>query len=263
MPSGTPCKTRRTVALTGDNIALDFSINDAPIGSVIPFTPERDIVVLVEGGGDIDYVEVLHNNRVIHRHSITEAGQDDTQVKVHFEVGWAEKGEIVDWEVQLAVENGNLRAVEPRFRGHEILAPQAEDEVSYAFSAWRLDGENGVQFTTRTWGNPTTTTASTQGICLHINGTDATLLRGKVNGQDVSVPLSQLLEGPRAFYLGSFLTPAYYFHRAARQSAYVSQFSLQHQSEGAMRDWYTVRVRQKNGQSAWSSPIWVDWRSHD
>jgi hypothetical protein len=29
---------------------------------------------------------------------------------------------------------------------------------------------------------------------------------------------------------------------------------------GAGEDWYYVRVEQKNGELAWSSPIWVRYR---
>jgi len=253
-------QNRRTVALTGDNIAVNFSINDSPLGSVIPYSPTRGIDVSVEGGDDIEYIEVLHNNRVIFRHCpITElALRAEDSFKIHFEVGWAEKGELVDWDVSLEVENGELRSVEPRFRGHEILAPQAAEKTSYAFSQWRLVESNGVHFTTCTWGNPTTSTASTQGICLEVTGNDRTLIRGTVNGQDVSVSVGDLLKGGHSFYLGTFLTPAYYFHRAAHRSAYHADFSFQHQSDGKVRDWYYIRVCQKNGQWAWSSPIWVE-----
>ena len=58
---------RRTYALTGDRIQLAFSINGAMMGSILPPTPQRDINVAVIGGDAIDYIELLHNNHVIHR----------------------------------------------------------------------------------------------------------------------------------------------------------------------------------------------------
>jgi hypothetical protein len=58
--------------------------------------------------------------------------------------------------------------------------------------------------------------------------------------------------------LGGFLSPAYSFHRAVRKSEYSWQNKFQHQHQSRARDWYYVRVCQKNGQWAWSSPIWID-----
>lgn len=257
-------QARRTVALTGDKIALAFSINGGLMGVVLPPTRRRQICVSVVGGHALDYVEVLHNNRILHRtsaHKRLPASGWDRHAgpwKTHVEVGWGEKGINVDWEVELSVVNGRLVDVEPRFRGHDVVAPQGREEESYAFSQWERRGEQGVWFSTRTWGNPTTTTSGTQGVGLQIDGDAGTLIRGKFNGQEVEVGLAELTEGPRSGYLGGFLTPAYYIHRAAPKVEYKCDIDFSHEASGPMRDWYYVRARQLNGQWAWSSPIWVE-----
>lgn len=254
-------QARRTVALTGDNIVVTFSINGRPLGSVLSHTRERHLEISVEGGGALDYVDVVHNNQVLYRWSgISEPTPMNwaEPVIIHLEIGWAEKNQDIDWSVQCSVEDGKLVSVEPRFRGHEIVAPQAGEERSYAFSQWNRDGENAVSFTTRTWGNPTTTTSSTQGICLEIQGTGETKLEGTANTIPFSHTLAELLEGPRSTYLGGFLTPAVYLNRAIPKAQYTCSFTLDHQAEGVQRDWYYLRARQKNSQWAWTSPIWVD-----
>lgn len=271
---------RRTVALTGDNIRLRFALNDAPMGSVLPAAAEREIAVRVDGGAAIDYVEVLHNNRILQRLSRHElnAEADDPlaePVQIHLEVGWAERGEDVDWDVQIAVENGRLRSVEPRFRGHEIVAPSAEEADSYAFSQWETPDANRLEFRTRTWGNATTTTPSTQGVNLTVEGNRDTVISAVLNGHRVSVPLPRLLDGPLSGYLGGFLTPCYYFHRAVPRAESTAELRFTHQATESEpqrssrsgrpapaheRDWYYVRVRQTNDQWAWSSPIWVERR---
>lgn len=250
---------RRTVALTGDNIALAFALNGQPLGSFVDATPERNIEVEVIGGGALDYVDVVHNNRVIHRWNgkRPDTVNWDEPMRVHFEVGWGEKDAPVVWQVELEVAGGELLAVEPRFRGYEIVAPQANEQPTYAFSEWQREGENGLSFRTRTWGNPTTTTANTQGVCLEIRGDAHTKLVGRVNGIEVEAALSDLISGPISGYLGGFLTPAYYFHRAVPQVESRGRFELSHTGSSKQRDWYYARVRQKNGQWAWSSPIWV------
>jgi hypothetical protein len=251
---------RRSYALTGDRIALAFSINGQPMGSALPPTQDRWIEVSVTGGGALDYVEVLHNNRGIHRWSAHEyvGGSLEEPVKVYLELGWGKSDIDVDWQVALEVDGGQLLEVEPRFRGRAIVAPQSTEEEKYAFSSWERVGDRQVRFDTRTWGNPTTVTAATQGICLEILGKESTHIRGRVNDREVEVPLSELVHGSRVGYVGGFLTPAYCFHRAVPTAEYSCHTSLQHQGDGQDRDYYYVRVRQKNGQWAWSSPIWVE-----
>jgi hypothetical protein len=251
---------RRVYALTGGRIALAFALNDGVMGQLLPGAAQRRLHVAVEGGGAIDYVELLHNNRVIAHRAVRPTLPDPyaAPLKVAIAVGWGEKGQNVDWDVSLEVEGGDLHGVEPRFRGHEIVAPQAQEEAAYAFSRWAREGD-AVTFHTRTWGNPTTTTAATQGVCLTLSGGPDTVLRGRFNGLEQAVSLPDLLAGPRSGYLGGFLTPAFVFERAVPQAEYTTQFTLDHEAPGATnRHWYTVRVRQRNGQWAWSSPIWVE-----
>lgn len=258
-------RRRRTVALTGDNIVVAFTLNGHPLGSVVPATGKRVIEIAVDGGDTIDYVELLHNNRVLRRWSpAVEPERNsaswpwDRPLKVHVEVGWGEKYVDEPWEVALEVAGGELLDVEPRFRGHDIVAPQAEEKSAYAFSGWGWAGANGVAFKTRTWGNPTTTSPGTQGLCLTVRGRPGTQIRGTANDLPVAATLDELLEGPRAHYLGGFLTPALYFHRAVPQSQWQGHFTFEHELQSDSREWYYVRVRQKNNQWAWTSPIWVD-----
>ena len=259
-------QARRTYALTGDKIELSFSVNDSVMGSVLPHTEDRQVEFSVVGGAAIDYVEVLHNNRAIHRtnsyESLIQRNNDPFEgpVKVHFEVGWANKGENVDWQVELQVEKGELLDIEPRFRGHDVVAPQNTEEEIYAFSHWERVPGNGVRFTTRTWGNPATTTPATQGVSLTILATSETMIRGNINDKVVTVPITDLVKGSSTGYLGGFLTPAYTFHRMIPQTEYSCQNTFTHRSNSGKRDWYYLRVRQYNGQWAWSSPIWVDAR---
>lgn len=252
-------RARRTYALTGDRIALTFALNGQPLGSVLPATPEREISLGVVGGGALDFVELLHNNRPIQRWSATDEPVDDgpQPVKVWLEVGWAEKDEFVDWQVELAVQGGELLAVEPRFRGPDIVAPKGEAPPAVTFSSWSQPAPHQVRFSTQTWGNPTIFTPATQGLCLEISGDDQTTIAGRINQQPISLSLAELRTGARTGYLGGFLSPAYCFHRAVPRSEYRWQHTFQHQAPGPGRDWYYLRVCQKNGQWAWSSPIWV------
>jgi hypothetical protein len=256
-------RSRRTYALTGDCIRLAFGLNGRPMGSLLPANPERQIEIAVEGGDALDEVVLIHNNVPLQVWK-AETGHRDAKssgldrYKVHFEVGWGEKNQEVDWEVSLQVIDGKLVSVEPCFRGQEVVAPQAGEQETYQFSHWDRVGEAGVWFKTRTWGNPTTTTASTQGIRLEILGTPESRIQAVVNGQTSERLLGELIEGARAAYLGGFLTPAFYFHRAIPSREFLLSVSMDHRAGRSARDWYYVRVRQKNNQYAWSSPVWVE-----
>jgi len=251
---------RRTYALSGDRVALSFSVNGQPMGAVVPSCSERWIEVVVTGGDSLDTVEVLHNNRVIQRWGGYADLVDDapTAIKVFIEFGWGGYGNVTDWDVELSLSAGDLVGVEPRFRGRDIVAPNAGEDAPIVMSQWRRQGKRSVHFFTQTWGNPTIHTPATQGVSLEIMGDDKTKIYGRINGKPVQVSLGELKSGARTGYLGTFLSPAYSFHRAVPISEYQGRYAFLHRSVGDERDWYYVRIRQKNGQGAWSSPIWVE-----
>lgn len=253
-------KQRRTYALTGDRIALQFQVNGVPMGSIAPADTHRKVEVDVVGGGAIDYVEVVHNNRVIHRANGFETERVDPldgPIKVHFEVGWGEIGVATDWDVELVIRQGELVDVEPRFRGGHVVAPAALEPARFAYSSWEREG-NAVRFQTATKGNSNSSTSGTQGVSLELTGDSSTVIDATVNGQTTTVSLTELLEGPHSGYLGGFLTPAYAFHRALGTQDYHCSTSFEHTTTPEQRDWYYVRVRQHNGHWAWSSPVWVE-----
>ena len=50
----------------------------------------------------------------------------------------------------------------------------------------------------------------------------------------------------------------YKVHQGHRASALAFDLEMTDKPSGAATDFYYVRVIQKNGQRAWSSPVWVD-----
>ncbi|MGC9358650.1 MAG: DUF3604 domain-containing protein [Anaerolineae bacterium] len=280
---------RRTYALTGDRIELRFAINGEPMGTVLPATDRRQIDVQVTGGAPIDYVDVIKNNALWRRVSRCDVarqgghsqetsssgrllspcsahapdrarpGADDDLIhtKIFLEVGWGERNVRAEWDVRLGISAGQVLAVEPRFRGPEVVAPT---EIDDAFddvppSHWQRDGERGVRFSTTTFGNPNNRTPATQGVCLEVALPREAKVWAAINGQQVTYPLETLLEGARAGRLGKIASPAYRFHRAPRPWEYDWRFTLEDRGESG--DFYYVRVRQLNDQWAWSSPIWL------
>ena len=255
---------RRTYALTGDRITLRFALNGAAMGALIPATPERTIDVAVEGGDALDAIELLCNGAVIRRWNppLDGAQRGEREVRVALELGWGAVDREQEWSVDLAIEGGALRGIEPRFRGHVVVAPQEQEWQRYAFSAWDQPAPERVRCTTRTFGNPTVRTPATQGICLTLAGDGQTAIVATINGRQVRVTLDELARGGVSGNLGGFLSAAYHFHRAVDRAACRGASTHTHRAATPGRDWYTVRVRQRNEQWAWSSPIWVAAAGH-
>lgn len=256
---------RRTYALTGDRIALRFAINGAPMGAVLPASQnaQREIDVHVVGGAPLDYVDIVKNNALWRRFSRCDVPRtadpgDNMHTKLFLEVGWGERGIRADWDVRFGISAGRVLAVEPRFRGPEVVAPTEVDATqdNVPLSHWEREGERGVRFQTTTFGNPNNATPAMQGICLEVEMPLEAEVQAEINGQHIAYPLSALLEGARAGRLGKIASPAYRFHRAPRRWEFDWRFDLG--DIGAPGDVYYVRVRQLNDQWAWSSPIWMD-----
>ncbi|MEQ9033117.1 MAG: DUF3604 domain-containing protein [Aggregatilineales bacterium] len=253
-------KQRRTYALTGDRIELAFALNNAPLGAITSANPERYIEVDVLAGDSIDYIDVLHNNKIIHRESVLPKSADDSCYKVYMELGWAEQDNPYDWHVALQVENGNLHHVEPRLRGNGPTEATSED-MDFAYTRLDYTGGNSLQLHTRTSQNKSLHTASTEGLSLTIEGTAETRIIATINNEQYALTLGDLLTGTRTFYTGGFVSPAICFHRAIPRAEYHHHFAFTHINQTSQRDWYYVRVRQRNNQWAWSSPIWVEGSS--
>jgi len=249
---------RRVYALTGDRIVLRVAVNGAPMGAVAPVAADRTIEVAVVGGAAVDYVEVVYNHETIHRWDpIGATSTDGEPVKVLLELGWGDRGIETAWDVELAVRGGTLVSVEPRLRGRDILSPGPGASVDAVCSAYAWQGGNTVRLTTKTWGNPSALVADTQGVCVEVQPARETVLEGRINGRPVSLSLADLGAGPCVGYLGGFLSPAYCFHRPVPRSAYACAFTVSHRVPAAAAGVYGVRVRQRNEQWAWSSPVWL------
>jgi len=247
---------RRTWALTGDRIDLAFTVNGIPMGSAGITGAERTVDVAVRGGDGIDYVEILHDERVVHRHDVFPTANAVGSVKVHVEVGWGERDHATPWDVTIDVEDGELVNVEPRFRGPLPSTKPREDEV---FSPHTLHTESSrVHFTTRTWPNPHSALPATEGVCLELASTADTVLHVNANGHAFQTSIAELTQGSRSEHLGGFVSPAVRIRRAIHETEFAARFNFSHRPGTVDHDLYRIRVRQRNDQWAWSSPVWID-----
>jgi hypothetical protein len=262
---------RRTYALTGDRIELKFAINGSPMGADLPRSRDRAVEIKVAAGGAIDCVDVIRNNRLIRRFSeydvdVTEPG-DVIRTKLFLELGWGQRRTRTDWDVSLGISEGRIVGIEPRFKGREVVSP-LEKESYYSDmhynSHWERVDDRTVCLKTVTYGNPNNSTCANQGICLDVEIPSRSEVRAVINGRDIKIPISRLLEGAQGGRLSGIPSPSYRFHRAPlpREFQWNLAFNDTNRADGVPRgntvkDSYYVRVRQKNDQWAWSSPIFI------
>lgn len=257
---------RRIFALTGDRMELEFSVNGAPMGSVIPVSGIRRFELELKAGGAIDCVDVIRNGEVAWRFSESDRPgtglyrdkEDTIHTKLHLELGWGAKHRSASWEVEFGIDGGKILGVEPRFRGLEVVSPaEREAEEGESFYSSRVLGktERSVSFETVTRGNPTNSTSAMQGMCLEVEMPRSGRVYAVMNGVRAEHTIDELVAGARSGSLDHTDAPSWRFHRAPEPAEWRWRFGWEEGGDGA--DSYYVRVRQKNDQWAWSSPVFL------
>lgn len=253
---------RRCYAVTGDRIELDFSLNGHMMGQEMSYARDRKLEVAVTGWDQIDRVEVLKNNRVIHRDFPVDR-QPSRQswreaVLIRFEYGWGPwpvlgMGRVCDWDVNIKLQGGVLEDVQTCFQSGPL------DEGRRDRLGERNEG--GVRLRSFTALRQQFEDISTKAVVLKVRGGPDTRLT-----LDLSAPvrmsqthtLGELAESGETLFTGPFPKESALVHRAVFQENYRTSFTVDDTDAGESVNWYYARVFESNGQLAWSSPIWVE-----
>jgi hypothetical protein len=246
------------------------------MGSILHPTPRREIQVRVRGSDAIDRIELLRNGQVIatHCHQGTwsqPAPGKGARYKLRIEAGWGPRqGEIplpeTHWQGTLTINGGRFVGWEPCWITRGSRVPQFDGE-SARFSM--LSRQENV----------------------HLPFQGATLLEFEtdpgaefvldLNGLQVRDRICTLAEHSRLLWYREDCVKrirettgvepqdarrgdAYYqmankakLHRAMPEAAYTAGLEWVDDEPLERETHYRVRVEQRNGQRAWSSPIWV------
>lgn len=255
---------RRMYALTGDRMDLKVTVNRAPMGAVIPASSRREIEFELEAGGAIDSVDVLKNGKLVKRFSQTDFPAHETSdlvhTKIYLEVGWGPKSRSADWNVKLGISEGEILAVEPRFRGLEVVSPAERDAAEgETFYRSRVLGHDqaSVSFETVSMGNATNSTSATQGMCLEVNMPRGATVYADLNGVRAEHSLEDLMNGARSGSLDHTDAPSWRFNRAPSPEEWRWKGAWIDEDQSDSESSYYLRVRQSNDQWAWSSPVFL------
>jgi len=269
--------SRRVYGVTGDRIELDFRCNEAPMGAILPFTPERQIEVRVRGWDALDRIELLKNGRVIavHHHAGSWRHPERGRVgrwRLRLEAGWGPREHEFPlgdrrWRFLLESNGGRFTAWAPCWTVRGATPPHlAGNRVRFEL----LSQQSAIS-------NPFQT-----GVSLEIEATSETPLTLYANEILWNATLGEWAVGSRVLWNRSevealireatatepgalqrgdpvlfHLAHKVKVHRAIPESGYTAVLTHTDREplEGEIH--YRVRVEQRNGQRAWSSPIWV------
>lgn len=255
-------KSRHCCCATGDNIAVDFRINDALMGEVTS-GGNRRIYVNVKAQSCIDYVDIIKNGRLIARlngpHIPVYEPKDLIRCKIKMEYGWNREEKYVNWAGKVSIDKGRILSVTPCFRGAAFTSPQeGETEFHTHVNRIRSVTDNSAELELYTSKNPNTTTPSTQAVILDVEMPIDGNIISDFNGRRFCHTLAELLEGGRSHFMNGWLSEAVLFNRAMPESCWSVEHWMEDKKKENDSDWYYVRVRQKDGQWLWTSPIWVE-----
>ncbi len=256
---------RRTYAVTGDRIELEFHLNDRPMGAELDFDTRREIRVRVDAMDEIDKVEILRNGRVIHRESVPTVLPSDPfdggRAKVCIRWGWGPWGQLTldrvcDWQGSIRLDGPRLTRATPMFQS----GPFDEDRRD------RLTGvtDAGLDFQSFTARQGAYGEDATKGVILDIEGQPEDRLTMQFTQPSqftVQRTLAEIMAAGSSHFVGEFTSESVMVHRLLTPESFALGFTFTDESaDASAADYYMVRVQQMNGQMAWSSPIWVNRR---
>jgi len=269
-------KARRVYGVTGDRIQVMFSVNGTPMGGRIASSVPRKIRVRVKGCDALDRIELLRSGRVIatHCHQGTwklPPWDSPCKFKIRVEYGWGPlcrdfEQPARDWLGLIEVKDGRILNAEPAWQtlGQEIPV------IASNKATWR--GKTEQEAVTRRAQNA---------FLFEIEAPLGAPVRVELNGQRKEATV-------REFMLKSDLLwfkeeaeallkqklgwarkslpredPVYFsayrvkIHRAIPEKGYSFLWEVEDDEPFEKEIHYRVRVEQRNGHRAWTSPVWV------
>lgn len=269
-------RARRVYGVTGDRIALDFTVNDQPMGSVLDRTDKRVIRVRAVGADAIDRIEILRNATVLDTHCHQGAWEAPTtgrriRNKLRLELGWGPRSNEImlpdrDWQVELELADGKFVGWEPCW----ISQGQTPPTLAGARASF------GMKTTTAQTTHP-----QQNANVLEFEAAPESELFVRINGLEERGPVASFANASRIMWfkdecirmlqeqagLGADMCrrqdPFYHMaykaklHRTIPEPGYTAELTIEDDEPLRAETHYRVRVEQRNGQRAWSSPIWV------
>lgn len=275
---------RRTCGVTGDRIAVWWTLDGVPMGGVTGEEGPLAAAIEVDCPQPLDRIDVIHDGRVADTYTHQDACEVDADppgvYRLLVEFGWGptrDYGDFDDtdirWEGTARVESGALRSVQPRFVGEGQSYDVDDGRCRFSLLTSRDAGDTELP--------ETVTRHHRQGLVFEIEASTETTLHVDFDDREsLSVPFADAVERGHLFaYLNEgarrledafgvpeeelgnvdrryHVSPKVNVHRAAPEAACRASVTVDVPTESG--DYVYVRVSQVDGQYAWASPVFVD-----
>lgn len=255
---------RRTYAITGDRIECRFTVNDAPMGAVLPESSHaRTIAYHVKGCYNLDKIVLYKNLRPLHivEGLLLEPSPQDRRFKFRIEMGWGNNTEeLFRWLGSVHISGGLLLHAEPCFRGRSVLAPATTntdgyDDVNAMDSRLLEVSDTDVRWQCFTVKNISPLHPLTNAVIFELEGTPKTEISIDVNGHTKVLTIEQLMRSGYSEHMLPTHSQAFKVHPILSEHQYTVEGTLTDEV-GSGRDFYHMEVYQANGSCAFVTPVY-------
>jgi hypothetical protein len=236
-------RKRHCYAVTGDRIAVNLKLADRMMGDVLSKDIDRDLEVEVQALDEIEYVELNKNGQILKRWQGDDFKEEGSTRMFRLEWGWDALGsdKTTFWKMNGEFNGANIEKAWPCFGGgagsiEALNTLDIEDGRKIAIES----------FTSRQNPEPTNS------VVFEISGSGELTLDVTGDHSDgpfstsKTIDLNRLNEKDVWFEtFDSFSCPKVHACKAYNKD-----------EEKGDNDFYYVKVLQKNGHMAWSSPIY-------
>lgn len=271
---------RRTYGVSQSRIEVDMDVNGVPMGGEVVSDGEVDLNFRVKGTAAVDRVEIIRDNvleeMVVHSGTWErEKPQGTIRFKFRLELGWGPDTRVYkdqwmkEWSGRLETD-GKLLGVEKCWNnfGQQIVS---QDEHSCEFEMTTYQST-----ATGKWMGPSNVT--TEGFIFEVEADADSTLRLTIDGKEYPLSVRDMLDSSRVYALWEEVNRltretwgdvshyrddpwwhnAYKFRvgKAYPSRSYEMDYSgkIRMEKDGNIR----LRVWQKNGDIAWTSPVFVE-----
>ncbi len=242
-------KKRHCYATTFARIILDVQACGGMIGDEVTTENAPELHINAVGTAPIDYIEILRGTEVLKRiqPDNTNAGEK-TAIKIAWGGVWVKtRNKHADWSGILTIDGGRILEAE-----------------TFAFD--RRDQGITLQTANRLYWD-SSTSGDVDGIVVNVDADDDAQIHFHTELLDFTIPIAEITEEVRCFEVGGInlnlelsRVGSDYLSHQDDLNQYTADFSFTDLNPIVNEEQaYWVKVQQKDGHTAWSSPIFITY----
>lgn len=276
---------RRVYGVSQSRIEVDFTVDGVPMGGEVETGGEVELEFHVKGTSAVDRVEILRDNvleeMVVHSGKWErERPQGTVRFKFRLELGWGPDTRVYrdqwlkEWTGRLEVD-GRLLGIEKCWNNYGQEITHVDDNsCDFAMTTYQSTA-------TGKWMGPSNVT--TEGFIFEVEADADSTMRLTIDGTEYPLSVRELFESSKVVALWDEVRRltretwgdithyrddpwwhnAYKFRvgKAYPESSYEVSYKkkIQMEQDGNLR----LRIWQKNGDAAWTSPVFVSVRGQE